>query len=178
MAFARLTLKRAPAGVPCVKNPLLTLFLVFGFAAVVSRANSVARFEALGNNTFAATREAQSTFMRDVDQLKAEALADATTYCAKQHKELKVLSTTQKKPKLLLTGFASARVEFKALEANDPELQAPVAAAVGQPAAASSTASSATDSLYSDLMKLDDLRKRGILTEEEFQAQKKKRLEK
>jgi hypothetical protein len=31
--------------------------------------------------------------------------------------------------------------------------------------------------LYSELLKLDDLRKRGILTEEEFQAQKKKLLE-
>ncbi len=31
--------------------------------------------------------------------------------------------------------------------------------------------------LYNELIKLDDLRKRGILTEEEFQAQKKKLLE-
>jgi hypothetical protein len=31
--------------------------------------------------------------------------------------------------------------------------------------------------LYADLIKLDELRKRGILTEEEFQAQKKKLLE-
>jgi hypothetical protein len=31
--------------------------------------------------------------------------------------------------------------------------------------------------LYADLLKLDDLRKRGILTEEEFQVQKKKLLD-
>lgn len=31
--------------------------------------------------------------------------------------------------------------------------------------------------LYSELLKLDDLKKRGIITEEEFQAQKKKLLE-
>ena len=47
------------------------------------------------------------------------------------------------------------------------------------PAAAVNAApQDATDTLYKDLMKLDDLRKRGILTQEEFQAQKKKLLEK
>jgi hypothetical protein len=34
----------------------------------------------------------------------------------------------------------------------------------------------ATDDLYTELTKLDDLRKKGILTDEEFQAQKKKLL--
>jgi hypothetical protein len=32
----------------------------------------------------------------------------------------------------------------------------------------------AAGDLYTELIKLDDLRKRGILTEEEFQAEKKK----
>ena len=32
----------------------------------------------------------------------------------------------------------------------------------------------ATDDLYAQLTKLDDLRKKGILTDEEFQAEKKK----
>lgn len=36
---------------------------------------------------------------------------------------------------------------------------------------------SAEKDLYTELMKLDDLRKRGILTEEEFQAEKRKLLE-
>ena len=34
-----------------------------------------------------------------------------------------------------------------------------------------------TKDVYSELMKLDELRKKGILTEEEFQTQKKKVLE-
>ena len=34
-----------------------------------------------------------------------------------------------------------------------------------------------TGDLYTELMKLDDLRKKGILTEEEFEAEKKKLLE-
>ena len=37
---------------------------------------------------------------------------------------------------------------------------------------------SETDELYRDLTLLDDLRKRGLLTEEEFQAKRKKLVEK
>ena len=33
-----------------------------------------------------------------------------------------------------------------------------------------------TDELYNELVKLDDLRKKGILTDDEFQAEKKKLL--
>jgi hypothetical protein len=159
-----------------------TLLFVFGFVAASGRADTVARIETLGNNTYAATREAGNTFMRDLDQLKAEAMADAQAYCAKLHKELKVVSTTAKKPKVMLTGFASAKVVFKALDANDPELTAPNVAPTADGGSSNPVAAPAartpTDTLYNDLMKLDDLRKRGILTEEEFQAQKKKLLEK
>jgi hypothetical protein len=37
---------------------------------------------------------------------------------------------------------------------------------------------SETDALYRDLLELDDLRKRGLLTEEEFQAKRKKLVDK
>ena len=37
---------------------------------------------------------------------------------------------------------------------------------------------SETDALYRDLMELDDLRKHGLLTEEEFQAKRKKLVDK
>ena len=46
--------------------------------------------------------------------------------------------------------------------------------AEGTPAARTVPAPTATDSLYDELMKLDDLRKKGILTEDEFTAEKKK----
>jgi len=51
----------------------------------------------------------------------------------------------------------------------------PAAAEVAaQPAPAAINEKAAVDDLYTELTKLDDLRKRGILTEEEFQAEKKK----
>lgn len=45
------------------------------------------------------------------------------------------------------------------------------------PEAKKEPASAEKKDLYTELMKLDDLRKRGILTEEEFQAEKRKLLE-
>lgn len=152
--------------------------------------------ESLGNNTYSITRKAGSGFTRDTEKLKQEALDEAAAYCAAHQKELKVISATTSKPKLMFTGYATANVVFKALDAGDPELRAPVmttttsAGATYAPqapgtippssATVETTASpshTSTDALYSDLMKLDELRKRGILTEEEFQAQKKKVLE-
>jgi hypothetical protein len=46
-----------------------------------------------------------------------------------------------------------------------------------EPEAKKEPASAEQKDLYTELMKLDDLRKRGILTEEEFQAEKRKLLE-
>jgi Short C-terminal domain len=46
-----------------------------------------------------------------------------------------------------------------------------------KPEAPKEPASAGQKDLYTELMKLDDLRKRGILTEEEFQAEKRKLLE-
>lgn len=124
----------------------------------------------MGDNTFAITRKASTAFNRDTDALKAEAQEDAAKYCANEGKQLKVLSLTADKPMIGL-GYASAKIVFKALDAGDPELTRSVGVAA---AAATVERISPTGDLYNDLLKLDDLRKRGILTDEEFQSEKKK----
>ena len=175
------------------------LGLALGLVAVTCRAQTNPEIVSLGHDTYSLTRSANSGFTRNTDKLQTQALEDATAYCARLHKELKVISTTTEKPLIPLTGFANAKIVFKALDANDPELHAPVAVSIpgtaapvytpvaaapvyapaaATPAAAESAPSkTATDVLCSDLTKLDDLRKRGVLTDEEFQAQKKKLLE-
>ena len=177
------------------------LVLLFGLVAVSCRAADVnPEIVSLGHDTYALTRWATNGFSRNTEKLQKVALEDAAAYCARLHKELKVISTSMDKPFVPLTGFASAKVVFKALDANDPELHAPApvetipgtttvvyaqtpATPVYAPAPAtpvvaeSPTPKTATDVLCGDLMKLDDMRKRGILTDEEFQAQKKKLLE-
>ncbi len=163
------------------------LTLPLGLLAATCRADQNPEIVSLGHDTYALTRWATTGFARNTEKLKSQALEDATAYCAKLHRELKILSATAERPAIPLTGFASAKIVFKALEANDAELHAPVPAVVPDaaiPAVAESTMPrtaappTATDVLYGDLLMLDDLRKRGLLTDEEFQAQKKKLLEK
>lgn len=158
------------------------LALPLGLLAVTCRADPNPEIVSLGHDTYALTRWANNGFTRNTEKLQSQALEDAAAYCARLHKELKIVSTTTARPFVPLTGFASAKVVFKALDANDPELHAPVAASAPSAAtpvvAENAAPRTTTDALYNDLMKLDDLRKRGLLTEEEFQAQKKKLLEK
>ena len=156
--------------------------LPIGLLAAACRADPNPDIVSLGHDTYALTHWADNGFTRNTDKLKAQALEDAAAYCAKLHKELKIVSTTTARPAVPLTGFASAKVVFKALDANDPELHAPVLAPLPDDSAPGAveyaTPLTETDVLYKDLKELDDLRKHGLLTEEEFQAKRKKLVEK
>lgn len=166
-----------------MKRPLFVgLILAFGLCAAASGAEIKPEIVSLGHDTYSLTVAASNGFVRNTDKLKEQAMEDVAAYCAKLHKEAKIISTSASHPLVPLTGFASAKIVFKALDAGDPELHAPVSSSAedGIGAAAESAAAAprtATDALYNDLLKLDDLRKRGILSEDEFQAQKRKRLE-
>ena len=126
----------------------------------------------MGDNTYSITRKASSAFHRDTDVLKANAKDAAAKFCAAQSKEMKIISLTSERP-LPTLGYAKAKIVFKALAAGDPELTRqpePTIAISGTQVQANS------GDLYSDLIKLDDLRKKGILTDDEFQVEKKKLL--
>jgi hypothetical protein len=141
--------------------------------------------EALGNNTYSITRVAKHALDRDIEALKAQAMEDATSFCATRGKQLKVVSVKEEKP-WISVGYFKATIIFKALNAGDPELAAASApvAAYAQPTYMTSTPPPApaaapekpvtTGDLYTALMQLDDLRKKGILTDEEFQSEKQK----
>jgi hypothetical protein len=136
----------------------------------------------LGNNTYSITCEATNAFHRDLDKLKADATDLANQFCAEQGKQMKLLSLTGKVP-MFATGYAKAKIVFKALNAGDPELTMAVSPegtivvpVVVAPAASAAPQHLSTDELYTELVKLDDLRKKGILTDDEFQAEKKKLL--
>jgi hypothetical protein len=131
----------------------------------------------MGNNTWSIRREAGTAFTWDVDKLKAEVTDAAKKFCADQGKEMKVISVTGKAP-MFSTGYAWAKIVFKALNPGDPELTAPavVPGTPPPPVYAPVERRLTTDELYNELLKLDDLRKKGILTEDEFLAEKKKLL--
>jgi hypothetical protein len=144
----------------------------------------------MGDNTFSITCQATNGFSRNTEKLREEAQADAERYCADHGKVLKIVTFSEEKPWPTL-GYASAKIVFKALDAGDPELTAPVASAApaapaaspaspGAPAAAPTYVPAYTSTggfdLYTELNKLDDLRKRGLLTDKEFEHEKKKLL--
>jgi hypothetical protein len=127
----------------------------------------------MGDNTWSITREASSAFHRDLDKLKQDATDAATKFCADQGKQMRLISLTGNLP-MFAMGYAKAKIVFKALNPGDPELTAPlvVPGAPAQVVYAPAERRLTTDELYTELVKLDDLRKKGILTE----AEKKKLL--
>lgn len=155
-------------------------FLV-GMNAVRASDQSGASIVDLGGHTYSSTYVAATTFSRDVDKLIQEARSAAAEFCAAKGRELKVVSITVEKPWMAI-GIPKAEVMFKALEPGDPTLSEPEPEPVvrkgvkgtKEPGRAAATSAASNDDLYRTLLNLDDLRKKGILTEEEFQAEKKK----
>jgi hypothetical protein len=125
----------------------------------------------VSDNTYSVLREAKNTFNRDTQVLKDAAMQEAENFCKQQGKELKVVTWMVYKPRFI-SGYASAKLVFKAFAPGDPELTATPAALPTTPI----LTSGAPGDLYTELLKLDDLKKRGILSEKEFEAEKKKAL--
>jgi len=77
--------------------------------------------------------------------------------------------------------FATVEYQFIVVAPNDPEAKrttltpiADVTIDVNAPAPAAQPASQSKPDIYAELLKLDDLRKRGLLSNEEFEMQKAK----
>ena len=134
------------------------------------------------------TRQAATGFSGS-GTLKAEALQEAAQFCATQGKQMKVVAITEAQPPYILANFPKAEVVFKALDAGDPELKnEPVIDPSGSrlkvgerpPERAAidiNEKQSTAGDLYTKLSQLDDLHKKGILTDAEFEAEKKKILD-
>src|SRR6478736_8311399 len=91
--------------------------------AVTATANSKSKIDDLGGNTYTLTREATTAFDRDVEKFKREAQDDAAKFCAEKGKTMKVVMMTTDRP-YVGVGYTYAKLTFKALDANDPELTA------------------------------------------------------
>lgn len=134
----------------------------------------------LGENTYRVTISATHKFTRNTDKLKEQALAAASAYCTGLGKQLKIVSVDEKKSMYLMGEMASATLTFQALDLTDPALSATQSAgATNSPVSLAGSAAkpAGNEALYADLLRLDDLRKKGILTDDEFKAEKKKLLE-
>jgi len=126
----------------------------------------------MGDDTFSVTREAPNTFKRDTDPLKQAAMEEAEKFCREKGMQVKVVTWSVYKPRLI-SGYANAKLVFKMV---NPGEQQGASAPAQLPTESAALASTESGDLYTELLKLDDLRKKGILTEKEFAAAKKKAL--
>ena len=141
----------------------------------------------MGVNTYIVTRQAATGFS-GAGTLKADAISEAEKFCETQGKVLKIVAVTEAQPPYVLGNFPKAEVVFKALNPGDPELAQPseydssgTQVRVGSSQVERSEVKVSVDrkdsgDIYTKLEKLDELRKKGILTEEEFQKEKTKLL--
>lgn len=154
-----------------MKPPLRLAGLLFLFLAVNSGwAGTVLPVAPAADGAYSITAKATHKFTRNTDKLKEQAMQAAEEFCAKDGKTLKVLSVKEDKKQYLVGDFAQVILTFKALAAGEAEA---VSATAATPAAAKTMT---TDELAAELTKLDDLRKKGLLTDAEFDALKQKLL--
>ena len=136
----------------------------------------------IGRDTYMVSRQAATGFSGS-GTLKAEAFQEATQFCEKSGKHLQVVSTYEAPPPYIFGNFPKAEVQFMCLEAKDSELgrpklkRAPDSVIEVKSETRAKVEAATTTDTYSELLKLDDLRKKGIISDSEFESQKKKILE-
>ncbi|MBK6006872.1 SHOCT domain-containing protein [Ramlibacter ginsenosidimutans] len=140
----------------------------------------------LSPDTYMITRIDKGGIFGNAAAMKADVIGEANEFAAKQGKVAVPLVIHETPLRGCPACWASIEYQFRVVEPSDPEVRrtslVPVAprseviiddrtAPNGQP-----PLPPAKD-LYSEMLKLDDLRKRGLLTDAEFEAQKTRLLQ-
>lgn len=166
-----------------MKNPIL---LSFALASLVlsTGCTTGTQVMAMSGGVYTVTRSGQSGFT-SVGALRKQAYDEANQFAASKGKIAEVISVNETP-----TGFARfpqvdlrfrlITAEEQAALAKTPNLAVQGQAshdAMGRTTDAGLTVNAKPDA-YAELLKLDELRKKGIITDQEFEAQKKRVLEK
>jgi hypothetical protein len=124
----------------------------------------------IGDDTFMVSRQAATGFS-GLGTLKADALQEASHYCASRNLQSHVISAVEAEPPFILGNFPKADVTFKCVD-------------IGANGSEENMASAQQDApdegrldTYAELEVLNDLHERGVLTDDEFAEEKKKLLE-
>ena len=121
-------------------------------------------------------------FWSSTAQIKAEAFKDANAYCVNLDKRMQIVHTSQHETSGRPGDFPGAEIQFMCLNANDRELVRPKLRKEADTVVEIKKniqikdASENSKNTYQELIKLDDLRKKNIITEDEFNEQKKRLL--
>lgn len=150
-------------------------------AVVLAGCASNSGIQPIGKDTFMVSRQAATGFSGS-GTLKAEAFQEANRYCENLGKYLQVVNTHEAAPPYILGNFPKAEIQFMCLDSKDSELNRPKlkkeANSIIEIKSNIPVKNSKSENvdIYTELLKIDDLRKKGIITESEFQNQKKKLL--
>lgn len=138
-------------------------------------------------DTYLLTREAHGGIFASASALKAGVINDANVFAERQGKVAIPLSSKEKPMGNGPAQWATFEYQFRVVDKDDPEVRrtslvprADVVIEKTEKITADIKTKDQTDrtkDVYAELIKLDDLRKRGILSEIEFETQKKKLLE-
>lgn len=137
----------------------------------------------LSPDTYLITKNVGGQIAGGLAATKAAVIQQANDFAQQQGKIAVVISSKETPPNFYSLGVFE--YQFRVVDRNDPEARRtsliPRPDVVIEKTEKSSMQTKSVDAktgdFYSDLTKLDELRKKGILTEEEFATQKKKLLE-
>ena len=160
--------------------------IVLTFAAVAAAFAGCANpgIVKMSPDTYMLTRTDKGGIFGNASAMKADVIREATTFAEQQGKVAIPLST--KETPMRPGQFASFEYQFRVVDPHDPEARrtsltprADVVIEKIEKVDANLKTKDETPKakdVYAELVKLDELRKRGILTEAEFEEQKRKLL--
>jgi hypothetical protein len=166
-----------------MKTPAYLRYAIFGIIFLISGCAGSSGIIQLSNNTYMVSRTSAAGAFADMSNLKASVIREANQFAESKGKVAVAKASHETIP---AHGFPSYEYQFILLDKNDPRAN-DVSLLPRPDVVIQKTENIKNDSpaptapiipadLYNELMKLDDLRKRGILTDAEFEAQKQKLL--
>lgn len=151
-------------------------------ALVLAACTSTTGVVPIGQDTYMIGSQGKSPGGFSGSEAKVLAFAEAQKFCSAQGKNVQVINTQQSD--MSFGKNATSEIQFMCLSKGDPALGRPRLERVPDqvihvktpiPDRQSPAADKPKD-LYSELLKLEDLKKRGLLSESEFEQQKKRLL--
>jgi len=147
---------------------LVLLSIVLTLTACVSNPELVKT----SDNNYTLTRIDKGGSFGNLDDTRHALVAEANKFAESQGKV--AVRVSMKDTPMQIEGFTSVEYKFQLMSKLDADTLVTESA---NNAAISSGKATGTNAMYDALLKLDDLHKRGILTDEEFASQKKKILD-
>lgn len=153
-----------------ILTPLRIILLIFVGLSILGCATNTGVIP-IGEDSWMVSRQAGSGFS-GVGTIKAEAFQEATDFCTAKSKSLQVIGVKEAEPPFINGNWYKAEIFFMCLSKGDEELTRPNLQqepdTIIEIRAEANKKNSAKKDLYDELIKLEDLFKRGIINEEEF----------